>query len=210
MTGPQSSTPAFTSIFSFITYLKQQGTGQDAFIDALLASHSIGGNGIDLYGDSETNDGPGTPDDVLPLYTDISLGVTTNICVNSQFDDARDGNKLSEHRYLRLNVPSARTVNFQMTATSADGGAPSQPSNGFDCTADPDDPENSEHSDPDFLVWQSGVLRAVGFSCEPNDEATSGVLQSGISVIDINDFRHEDEDSPAAYPERMCFDFTAN
>ena len=210
MTGPQRTTPAFTSIFSFITYLKQQGTGQDALIDALLAAQNIVSNGIDIYGDSETNDGPGTPPDVLPVYTDVALGQTVNVCVNSQFDDERDGNKLSEHRYMRINVPSNRLVTFSMTATSADGGQPSQPSNGFDCTADPNDPENSEHSDPDFLVWQSGTFRGWGISCEPNSEVAAISLAAGPTVIDINEFRHEDDDSPAGYPEQVCFDFSAN
>jgi hypothetical protein len=211
MTGPQSSTPAFTSIFTFATYLKQQGTGKNAFIDALLTEHDIVASGIDLYGASEANDGPGTPSDVLPIYTDITLGSTTNICVNSQFDDSnRDGNKLSEHRYLRLNLSNPRVVTFTMTTASADGNSPSQPTPGFDCMADPDDPENSEHSDPDFLVWQNGDFRGFGFSCEPNSEVSSMTLNSGFSVIDINEYRHEDIESPANYPERVCFDFMAN
>jgi hypothetical protein len=208
MTGPQVTAPSFTSIFSFATYLKQQNPGQAAFIDALLTDHNIVANGIDIFGDSETNDGPGTPDDVMPIYTDITLGVTTNICVNSQFDDDRDGNKVSEHRYLRLNLASNTRVTFEMTANPA----PSQPSAGFDCSADPDDPENSEHSDPDFLVWNNGQLFWIGFECDPNTEmsTTDGFLAAGNYVIDINDFRHEDEDSPAVYPDQVCFDFTAN
>ena len=137
-------------------------------------------------------------------------GECIRICVNSQFDDGRDGNKLSEHRYLRLNVPSPRNVSFTMTTVSADGGAPSQPSPGFDCTADPDDPENSQHSDPDFLVWQNGNFRGLGFSCEPNSEVTSIPLGAGLHMIDINEYRHEDIESPPGYPERVCFDFTAN
>jgi hypothetical protein len=35
-------------------------------------------------------------------------------------------------------------------------------------------------------------------------------MTSGIGVIDINDWRHEDEDTPAGYPEQVCFDFSAN
>jgi hypothetical protein len=208
MTGPQATSPAFTSIFSFATYLKQQGTGQNAFIDAMLTSHDIVATGINIYGDGETNDGPGTPDDVLPIYTDITLGATTNICVNSQFDAGRDGNKLSEHRFLRLNIPSAQQVTFEMTANPA----PSQPSPGFDCSVDENDPENSEHSDPDFLVWKDGQLFWIGYDCDPNTEmsTTNGFLVAGDYVIDINDYRHADEDSPAGYPEQVCFDFTAN
>ena len=208
MTGPQVTTPAFTSIFSFATYLKQQATGQDALIDALLTNHNIVSD-VDIYGSNELNDGPGTPDDVFDLYTDISLGVPETICVNSQFDDGRDGNKLSEHRYLRLNLPTSRQVTFSMITLNP----PSTPSAGYDCeTADPEDPEVHRHSDPDFLVWKDGQLFVVAFSCEPNGETPprTGLLSAGTYVIDINDFRHEDQDSPAAYPERVCFEFTAN
>ena len=207
MTGPQVTSPAFTSIFTFATYLKQQNPGDAALIDALLTDHNINSN-VDIHGSSETNDGPGTPPDVLPVYTDITLGQTTNICVNAQFDPDRDGNKLSEHRYLRLNIPSNSVVTFTMTANPA----PSQPSNGFDCEADPNDPENSEHSDPDYQVWRDGQLFWTGFSCEPNSEVstTNGWLAAGDYVIDINDYRHADTDSPVDYPEQVCFDFTAN
>jgi hypothetical protein len=208
MTGPQVVTGAFTSIFSFATELKASLNAQDnTFVDALLTEQDIVTN-IDIFGSTETNDGPGTPDDVMPIYTDIALGVPSQICVNSQFDSGRDGNKLSEHRYLRLNLPAARQVTFEMTANPA----PSTPTPGFDCTADPDDPENHEHSDPDFAVWQDGNFMWFGFSCEPNSEVTTtnGSLPAGDYVIDINDFRHEDEDSPAGYPEQVCFDFTAN
>ncbi|MDX1406398.1 MAG: hypothetical protein R3192_17840, partial [Woeseiaceae bacterium] len=149
------------------------------------------------------------PGDVFPLYTDIIFGVTENICVNSQFDADRDGNKLSEHRYLRLNLPAAIPVTFSMVANPA----PSTPSGGFDCeTAPESDPEIHEHSDPDFTVWQNGSFMWFGFSCEPNSEitTTSGALPAGDYVIDIYDFRHEDAESPGAYPEQVCFDFTAN
>jgi len=208
MAGPQSTTEAFTSIFAFATYLKQQGTGQDAFIDALLTDSGINPTGIDIWGSTEQNASPGTPDDVLPVYTPLTLGVTETICVNSQFDSGREGNKLSEHRYLRLNLASAAQVTFSMIANPA----PSQPTGGFDCTADPSDPENSEHSDPDFLVLRNGQISVFGWSCAPNSEivASSGSLSAGDFVIDINEFRHEDDNSPAGFPERVCFDFTAN
>lgn len=208
MTGPQSTTPVFTSIFTFATYLKQQGTGQDVFIDTLLTDTGINPTGIDILGSTETNDGPGTPDDVLPIYTPITLdGAAVNICVNSQFDSVRVGNKLSEHRYLTLNLAAPAQVTFSATANPA----PSQPSNGFDCTADPNDPENSQHSDPDLIVWQNGNFVLWGVSCEPNGEITTpSNLSAGDYVIDFSEFRHEDDDSPPGFPEQVCFDVSAN
>jgi hypothetical protein len=207
MTGPQAFTSAFTSIFSFATELKSLDPQNNNFVDALLTEQVINPN-VDIWGSTETNDGPGTPADVLPIYTDLTLGVKTQVCTNSQFDSGRDGNKLSEHRYLKMNLPAAQQVTFTVTANPA----PSTPSMGFDCTADPDDPENHEHSDPDFTVWQDGNFVWFGFDCEPNSEVTttSSALSAGDYVIDLNEFRHEDEDSPAGFPEQICFDFMAN
>lgn len=207
MSGPQAATPAFTSIFTFATYLKQQGTGQDAFIDALLAENGINATGIDIYASTETNDGQGTNPDVLPLYTPLVLGgPAVNICVNSAFDGARDGNKLAEHRYLTLNLPTAATVTFTATANPA----PSQPTPGFDCAADVNDPENNMHSDPDFWIWRSGQFVANALSCDPNTENVTSFVSAGDIVIDFNDFRHADDESPSNYPEQVCFDISAN
>ena len=208
MTGAQAATPAFTSIFSFATNLKQSLNAQDNnFVDALLTEQIINPN-IDIWGSTETNDGPGTPDDVLPVYTDLTLGVTTQVCTNSQFDTDRDGNKLSEHQFLRMNLPAAQQLTFTVTANPA----PSTPPPGFDCTVDPDDPESHTHSDPDFIVWQDGNFVWWGVSCEPNSEVTTtpGALAAGDYVIDLNDFRHEDEETVEPYDEQVCFDFTVN
>jgi len=212
MTGAQAASSAFTSIFTFATNLKLSLNAQDnTFVNALLTEQDINSN-IDIWGSTETNDGgPGTPDDVLPIYTDLTLGITTPICTNSQFDSGRDGNQLSEHRYLRMNLPAAQQVTFTM-ATISPPSAPADPN--YDCIQAfiDDDPESHMHSDPDFFVWQNGNLMWIGGSCEPNIETgpTNGALPAGDYIIDLNEFRHEDEDSPAAFPEQICFDFTAN
>ena len=208
MTGPQAATGAFTSIFSFASELKASLNAQDNnFVDALLTEQIIDSS-IDIFGSNETNDGGAAPSsDVMPIYTDVTIGVTEQICVSSQFDGGRDGNKLGEHRFLKLSVPVAQQLTFTMTVNPA----PSMPSAGFDCKADVNDPENHEHSDPDFIVWRNGDIFLIAISCEPNTELTTPV-NFGVDeyVIDINEFRHEDEESPAGYPEQICFDFTAN
>jgi len=210
MTGPQAATPAFTSIFSFATDLKQSLNAQDNnFVDGLLIEQIINPN-IDIWGSTESNDGGAVPPtDVFPIYTDLMLGVTERICTTTQFDNDRDGNKLGEHRYLRLNLAAPTAVTFSMITVSP---PPSTPPPGFDCTVDPDDPESHKHSDPDFIVWQDGNFVWWGVSCEPNSEVTTtpNALAAADYVIDLNDFRHEDEDSVVPYAEQVCFDFTVN
>ena len=217
MTGPQVSTEAFTSIFTFATFLKQQGTGENALIDSLLAEQNINGPGIDEFGTNESNDGPGTPDDVFPLYTTLMMGMTEQICVNSSFDDGnRDGNKLAEYRYLLLDVPANGRVTLSMQTVSADGDtnlpAPADPN--YDCVAafDSGDPQVHEYSDPDFTFMLGRNVFVPGWSCEPNSETPSrtGTLSAGKYRIDLNEFRHADPQSPVDYAERVCFDFLAN
>ena len=203
MTSTQAVTSAFTSIFSFATELKLQNPAQAAFIDVILGDHDIVGAGIDIYGSTETN-ARGGSDDVLPIYTNVPLGTQFNICSNSQFDNGRDGNKLSEYRYLILDVNPAMPLTF----TLDNANPPSQPSAGFDCTADPVDPENHEHSDPDIGIYQDGVLVWEGLSCEPNTEVTTSPVLSGRYVLEVVEFRYLDEDSPAGFPEQTCFDIT--
>ena len=142
------------------------------------------------------------------VKTDIAIGVTTPICSNSQFDGGRDGNKLSEHRFLRLNLAAPTSVSFSMLANPA----PSTPSAGFHCTADDNDPENHEHSDPDLIVWRNGEFVLWNISCTPNEEISLApqLLAAGEYVIDINEFRYDDSDTPDSFPEQVCFDFTAN
>ena len=204
MTGAQAATPAFTSIFSFATELKNEIPAKAVFIDAMLSDHDIVGAGNDIYGSTETNDA-GNPDDVLPIYTNVPIGQTFPICSISQFDSGRDGNKLSEYRYLILDVSPPSSLTFTMDTVNPS----SQPSAGFNCsTADPSDPEIHEHSDPDIAIFQNGNLVWGGFSCEPNSEVTISPVLSGRYVLDIVEFRYLDEDSPVGFPEQTCFDIT--
>jgi hypothetical protein len=207
MTGPQSVTAAFTSIFSFAAELKQV-SGQDAFIDALLAEHDIEATGIDIYGATETNDGPGTPDDVLPVYaTVVPDGSTINICSNSQFDNVRDGNKLSEHRFLRMRISTSRPYRFEIITTTT--------------MPNPDDPADAnDQSDPDIVIYLNGQIQnrivggaPQGLSGDANQEifTTPNSLATGDYVLDFNEFRFEDDETtevPNAFPERVCFDIT--
>ncbi len=208
LTGTQVVTPAFTSIFSFASELKAIVTpAEQALIDAVLDEHNITSAGIDIFGSTEMNEPPKIPPprlDVLPIYTNVPIGAPFEICSNSQFDNGRDGNKLSEYRYLILDVNPASALTFTMDNKNP----PSQPSAGFDCTADPNDPENHEHSDPDIGIYQNGTIVWGGFSCEPNSEVTTSPVLSGRYVLDVVEFRYLDDESPVGFPEQTCFDIT--
>ena len=215
MIGPQSTTEAFTTIFSFATALRASlnNAGDRAGLDAQLVREDMTAVGLDIWGTNEANLADGAPD-VNPIYTDITAnGTIWNICSNSQFDSERDGNKLSEYRYLRVNINSPSR--YRIVVDTID--PPSIPPPDYDCTTAPEtDPNIHQHSDPDVTIFRNGVSALPfreGLSCEPNrEEATTNVLNPGTYVLDITEFRFADPESPVDFPQpdetEICFNIT--
>lgn len=209
MTERQAATPAFTSIFSFADALRVQDPAGATLLDALLAAEQISGS--DPFGGGEANHGGAVaPQDVLPVYTEVAPdGVTREICSNSEFDvgpggDAT-GNKLGEHRFLRMTITRAARYHFEIITNNTD--------------LPPDDPTNdSDQSDPDILIQLNGVTQNApvpggnpqGLSPDANREVftTSNVLQPGEYVLALTEFRYDDPETPPEYPPRTCFDVT--
>lgn len=111
--GPQRQTDALTSIFSFITALKQLRPSDAAGIDVLLANEQIVGSTMDIYGSTETNNAGSIH--VLPVYTGIALGGSVVLRSTNEFGTP---NKLSSHRFLRLSLPATTNVRFDLTAAA--------------------------------------------------------------------------------------------
>ena len=224
MMGPQASTSAFTTIFSFSTDLQSMLSGADlAFLNAQLDREYIERTTNDIWGTSQDMilNAPNQARDVLPLYTNIPTdGSNVNICTNSDFDSGRDGNKLAESRFFRVDVTAQRPHQISVTTVgTGDSGtdAPSQPAAGFDCDAayeaDPDDPLVHTYSDPDWVLFSAGRTRSdlIGLSCTPNAEVvTTNALPIDTYVLDLTDYRHADEDTVAGYPERVCYDVSVS
>lgn len=205
MTGAQANTEAFTTIHSFAALLRPTlSPAEQTFLDSQLAREAtIGGAALDIWGTNETNDATGGRD-VLPIYTDLTAdGSVLNLCMNSDYDTGsfRTGNKLAEHRFIRLTVPVTDTYDILMENPS-----PPAP------TADPDD---RDQSDPDVIVYSSGVIVALGQSGDDNVESfvSQNTLFAGQTyVVDVEDWRFADDSgAPATYPDQTCFNisFTA-
>ena len=200
MTGPQAFTPAFTTVFSFAAELKNTLADQADrdLVDEQLAREFIDPAGLDIFGTTETNDAGGGRD-VLPVYTELTPdGSVTSLCVNSDFDTGREGNKLAEYRYLRFNIVDAGVYDVEITTR--------QPT---DPPLPPDDPSNArDQSDPDIAIFRDGTIVATGFSPDANSERfqTQTVLQPGVHVADLTEFRFADPDTSADFPGQVCFD----
>lgn len=119
LVGPQRTTPAFTTIFSFITALKQQNSSSAGAINTLVAAQNINGANIDIYGSMETFvPTPFTSAEVLPIYAPATLGVATTLrTTNRGGPNSIDasGNKLSNHRFIRFTATGNPAT---VTATS--------------------------------------------------------------------------------------------
>lgn len=192
MTGAQSDTPAFTSIFTFAAALKSQSPGDTAFIDSQLSRESITAAGIEPFGSTETNNAGGA-NDVLPVYTTIPTnGTSVPICSNAQFDSIganATGNKLSEHRFLRMDVASTGVYTFTiLTDTATVNSLPL-----------------GSTSDPDIYIYRNGTYITEGTSPDANQEIFSPNLAAGSYVMDFHEWRYEDTSAPANFPTRACF-----
>ena len=205
MTSGQRSTPAWANIFTFAIELKAiVGPTGDALIDAQLNDEqTVNGSQLDIWGSNETNHGGANdPADVLPIYLDmVADGSTMNICSDSQFDfdTPKNGNKLSEFRYIRLDVPVADQYNVTITSTTPTPPTP--------------DTTDRDQSDPDMFIFRDGALIANLTSPVENLETTvppDGLgpisMATGTYIADLRDWRYADPEQPTSYPARVCFD----
>ncbi len=115
MTGPQKTTAAFTSLFSFATYLRAavSPAGKNDLDNQLMGINTVHGDALDIWGALQQLPpliGAIRPDPssfVLPVYTVMTPGQpATTVCRTGYFDDNDDGsnNKLGSLRYLRLKI----------------------------------------------------------------------------------------------------------
>ncbi|RLA68641.1 MAG: hypothetical protein DRG09_07595, partial [Epsilonproteobacteria bacterium] len=94
-TGTQKTTPAFTSIFSFITSFKAENSGDTVEIDSIVSSESIAPI-TDIYGVGRTNLAS-----ELPTYVSLNIGSTVNVCPTYTYGTS---NKLGNHKYIKFNI----------------------------------------------------------------------------------------------------------
>lgn len=164
LVNQQATTPAFTSIFSFISALKTALPANATALDTLLAAQNIS-SVQDAFGTGETHFPNNVPANAaLPLYTPITVG--GGPVVVRSVDDAGTYNTVGNHRYLRFTLSSTRTLNITVSTSNADS-----------------------ERDPDFVLFRDGQAIGSGeddFSEFPEVEQFPNAV-AGTYVIDVYD-----------------------
>jgi hypothetical protein len=182
LVGAQRTTPAFTTIFPFITALKTARPGDATAINTLVAAQNIDAATIDAYATTETHVPPVVPNiAALPLYTAATVGGPA--VVLRTVDDANTFglvryNKLGNHRFIRFTVATARSLTI--TASSSN----------------PNDP------DTDFLVYRNGEFETAATGPPAPAETLTFSAPAGEYLIDVYDCANgcsTDQGTPGDY-----------
>jgi len=202
MTGPQRTTPAFTTIFSFAAELRPMLPETDRdFVDTQLNRENIDTGLVDIWGDGQTTTPSGARNggrDLTPIYTEVPTdGSIANVCINNDYVVDDVVNKLSDWRYLRFTTPTAGT--WRVTAQANPVPPP---------TNDPPNPDIRDRSDPDLYIWRDGRFVTSGRSGDADIEIMERSFDAATYVIEMQEWRHEDDDAASDFPSRVCFDIS--
>lgn len=118
MVGPQKDTPAFTSLFSFGTYLRESAVAAQGQIDAWLGGiHTLNGPGLNIWGDGQGY--PASLDPtfeafVVPVYQPLVIDIPkAGVCGTNAFGD--DHNKLGNFQFLRVTIGAGEAGNYVLS-----------------------------------------------------------------------------------------------
>jgi hypothetical protein len=113
-TGAYKTAAAFTSLFTFITALKNENTAQTEEIDALTSAENIAPI-TDIYGTGRTNQAANYP------YSTLTLGTTLQVQTKNTFGTY---NTLNNRKYVRFTVSTPKTYTITVTQTNGSNADP--------------------------------------------------------------------------------------
>jgi hypothetical protein len=189
LTGPQKTTPALGTLFSFLTALKVANPSSAAAIDTLVTAQNIDSTTIDAFASTETHQ-PISGVNLLPVFANIVVGTPV---VLRTVDDAAgmssgNHNKAGDHRFLKFVPTSSGSYTIKLTTSNANA-----------------------NSDPDFYVYRAGttVVAATGQPSPSGETATlSGATAGTTYVIDAYDCANGCDPSGASTETPGDYDLT--
>ena len=165
LVGDQKTTPAFTTIFSFIHYLKEDNAAYESQINALLADEIITVSAIDEWDSTGTETNDAGDSKTLPVYTLLVDGDPAAILCSNQTTGNGNYNKLNNRKYFYFEAGSSGT---------------------FTVTADPD-----SNGDPVIALYSQGTR--IGYQDAGDNgftETLSLALDAGTYVGEVYDWYH--------------------
>ena len=175
------SADAYTSIFSFATRLRSAQPAQASGIDALLNEQNIvSGSSLDEFGSNDTNDANSSR--VLPVYGVVTVGTPLNGIIST--DDFGQDNKLSNWRFVRVNIPTPGSYRVELI-----GG-----------------------TDPDFVVSQNGLeLRSFAQNGAANGREVATInFSAGDAVLAVTEFANVDQQAGTGSDTCLAINGTQN
>ena len=161
-TGAQKTTPAFTSIFSFIKSLKDIDSADSAAIDTMVANESIA-TIDDIYGGLNGTVRTNHASDYPYAATSVG-GAAAQIHTTNTYGDY---NKLGNYAYVKFTVTSQGTYRIKVQQT------------------------NGSDSDPDVYLYQAPhTLQQEGTSGQPGSETLDVTLGTGDYLLEVLDYNN--------------------
>jgi len=110
--GPQRTTPALTTVFSFLVYFKQERPAVAPLLDAMAEARGVTSTGQDIWGTIETNSGGRA--NALPVYLPLTVdGPDVTACTSAGPSSTDIFNRLGTRRFLRVAIPAAGRYRFE-------------------------------------------------------------------------------------------------
>jgi hypothetical protein len=162
LTGAQRTTPAYTTVFSFLTALKAgRSPAELTAMNTLVTAQNIRFSDIDEFATTETFV-PVPPFvqniDVLPIYATIAAGGAPVVVRN--VDDAGRQNALGARRFLRFTPATSGNRTVSVTTSNADVNA-----------------------DPEFLVQRAGTYVLIEEDPPPQPETGATNFIGGTTYV---------------------------
>lgn len=181
-TNQQKTTNSFTTIYSFITYLKANNPSSTAMINGLLSAKNISTTFIDVWDSSGTETNSGGNPKALPVYTGLTVGApAVQVCGNDQFGI---NNKLMDRRFIAFQIASTGTYTLSISPATAGG-------------------------EPNYILYSGGQkISELSNNTASGVLTVPGSFPPGIYYAEIYDYRHINE-STATLGE-VCFDVSLN
>jgi len=173
LVNEQRTTHAFTSLFTFISALKNANPASVNALNTLVGAQNTNGFGIEPYASNETTSPPGVAaNGALPLYTDVTVG--GGPAVVRSVDDAGIDNTLGNRRYLRFTLQQARSITITATSSKTVG-------------------------DADFWLYHNGVLYDFGISGTEPEVGDFDNAPAGDYLLEVYEYENILGDEPGDY-----------